>query len=100
MTLHRDDPCRHVKWTRDGQRVVRANQGARPTPRAPRTERQEAMLNLFADIRATLAASAPRVRVRDGEILLIDNYRCWHGRDPYDTPRHVRIMTVRTTDAL
>ncbi len=28
------------------------------------------------------------------------NYRCWHGRDPHDMPRHVRIMTVRTTDAL
>ncbi|MGH3755285.1 MAG: TauD/TfdA family dioxygenase [Pseudonocardiaceae bacterium] len=92
--------CRHVEWTRGGRRVVRANQGARPMPRAPQAEHQEAMLDLFADIRATLAAGAPRLTVRDGEILLLDNYRCWHGRDPHDTPRLVRIMTVKTTGAM
>jgi hypothetical protein len=92
--------CRHIEWTRGGRRVVRANQGARPMPGEPRAEHQEAMLDLFADIRATLAAGAPRVAVRDEEILLIDNYRCWHGRDPHDTPRFVRVMTVTTTEAL
>lgn len=92
--------CRHVEWTRTGRRIVRANQGARPMPREPRAEHQEAMLDLFADLRATLATDAPRVTLRDGEILLVDNYRCWHGRDPHDTPRLVRIMTVRTTNAM
>lgn len=92
--------CRHIEWTRTGRRIVRANQGARPMPREPWAEHQEAMLDLFADIRATVAASAPRVTLREGDILLLDNYRCWHGRDPHDTPRLVRIMTVRTIDAM
>lgn len=63
-------------------------------------QRQEAMLDLFADLRATLAAGAPRFTLHDGEILFTDNYRCWHGRDPHDTPRLVNIMTVRSTDAM
>ncbi len=97
--------CRHVEWTRGGRRVVRANQGARPVWRGvavheARARQQEAMLDLFADLRATLAAAAPRVTLYDGEILVTDNYRCWHGRDPHDAPRLVRIMTVRTTDAM
>jgi gamma-butyrobetaine dioxygenase len=97
--------CRHVEWTRAGRRIVRANQGARPVWRGQAVheawaQRQEAMLDLFADLRATIAAGAPRVRLNDGEILFLDNYRCWHGRDPHDTPRLVNIMTVRTTDAM
>lgn len=92
--------CRHVEYTRGGRRVVRANQGARPLPRDPRATNHEAMLDLFADLRASLAAGAPRVPLHDGEILLVDNYRCWHGRDPHESPRLVRVMTVKTTDAM
>lgn len=58
------------------------------------------MLDLFADLRATLAADAPRVKLRDGEILVLDNYRCWHGRDPHEGARVFNIMTVRTTGAM
>lgn len=58
------------------------------------------MLDLFADLRATLAASAPRVCLRAGEILVVDNYRCWHGRDAHDGRRLVYITTVKTVDAI
>ncbi|MGH3696972.1 MAG: TauD/TfdA family dioxygenase [Pseudonocardiaceae bacterium] len=97
--------CRHIEWTRAGRRVVRANQGARPVWRGravheAMAEQQEAMLDLFADIRAAVASEAPRTVLESGEILLIDNYRCWHGRDGHDTPRLINIMTVRTTDAM
>ncbi|MGH4007850.1 MAG: hypothetical protein ACRDTH_06765 [Pseudonocardiaceae bacterium] len=46
-------------------------------------EQQEAMLDLFADIRAAVASNAPRTVLEDGEILLMIN-----------------IMTVRTTEAM
>ncbi|MGH3902033.1 MAG: TauD/TfdA family dioxygenase [Pseudonocardiaceae bacterium] len=97
--------CRHVEWTRAGRRVVRANQGARPIWRGravheTMAQQQEAMLDLFADIRAAVTSDAPRTVLENGEILLIDNYRCWHGRDAHDTPRLINIMTVRTTDAM
>lgn len=97
--------CRHVEWTRAGRRIVRANQGARPVWRGvgvhePWARRQEAMLDLYADLRATIAAGAPRFTPREGDVLVTDNYRCWHGRDPHDGPRLVNIMTVRTVDAM
>ncbi|MGH4026123.1 MAG: TauD/TfdA family dioxygenase [Pseudonocardiaceae bacterium] len=75
--------CRHVEWTRTGRRIVRANQGARPMPQEPRAEHQEAMLDLFADLRATLAAGAPRVALREGEILLPP---ARHGRREAERP--------------
>lgn len=97
--------CRHVEWTRGGRRIVRANQGAVPLWRGQNvheawTRQQQAMLDLFSDLRARLAERAPRFRPGDGDILVTDNYRCWHGRDPHDSPRQVNIMTVRTTDAM
>lgn len=58
---------------------------------------RDTQLDLCADIRAAVASEALRTVLEDGEILLIDNYRCWHG---HDTPRMINILTVRTTDAM
>jgi hypothetical protein len=92
--------CRHVEYTRAGRCVVRANDGAQPAAHENRCDAHEEMLDRYADIRATLAASAPRVELQEGEILVVDNYRCWHGRDAHETPRLVYIMTVKTVDAM
>lgn len=58
------------------------------------------MLDLFADVGATLGAHAPRFMLHEGEIPFIDNYRRWHGRDPYESLRLVYILNVRSTDAM
>jgi gamma-butyrobetaine dioxygenase len=92
--------CRHHEYTRGGRRIVRANQGAQPMPREPHWAEHERMLDLYADIRATLAVSAPRVPLDSGDILVVDNYRCWHGRDAHHTPRSIYVQTVKTVDAM
>ncbi len=92
--------CRHHEYTRAGRRIARANQGAQPLPRDPHWVDHERMLDLFADIRATIEESAPRVKLDDGDILVVNNYRCWHGRDAHETPRLVYVMTVKTVDAM
>lgn len=92
--------CRHVEYTRGGRRVVRISPGAGPMPRDPRRDHVDRMLDLYADIGATLAAHAPRFMLHEGEILFIDNYRCWHGRDPYESPRLVYILNVLSADAM
>ncbi len=92
--------CRLHEYTRGGRRIARANQGAQPMPRDPHWPKHERLLDRFADIRATIEVSAPRFRLDDGDILFIDNYRCWHGRDAHETPRIVNVVTVKTVDAM
>jgi hypothetical protein len=41
----------------------------------------------------------PRFRLDEEDILVLDNYRCWHGRDAHTSDRAVRILTLRSTDA-
>lgn len=91
--------CRHVEWTRAGRRMVRINGGAQPLPRDPDADRAH---ELLARYRATAAAAfqaAPRTLLEEGEVLVLDNYRCWHGRDPHRGDRLVYILTLRTADA-
>lgn len=40
-----------------------------------------------------------RFTLSEGDILAVDNYRCWHGRDPHTGDRTVRILTLRTAAA-
>ncbi|RMI31526.1 TauD/TfdA family dioxygenase [Streptomyces triticirhizae] len=91
--------ARHVEFTRSGRRVVRRTEGAVPLHRDPDAERVRAWL---ARLEARVLAAEerlPRFTPAAGEILLLDNYRCWHGRDPHAGERSVRILTLRTTDA-
>ena len=92
--------CRHHEYTRAGRRIARANQGAQPMPGDPQWDEHERLLDLFADIRATLEASAPRIALDEGDVLVVDNYRCWHGRDAHLSPRAASVMTVKTVDAM
>jgi hypothetical protein len=40
----------------------------------------------------------PRFALAEGEILVLDNHRCWHGRDAHARERLVRILTVSRSE--
>lgn len=90
---------RHVEYTRTGRRIVRRTGGAAPLHRDPDTGHVRAMLARFHEAVHRLEPSLPRFRLAEGDILVLDNYRCWHGRDAHNGERTVRILTLRTADA-
>ncbi|MGW0337003.1 TauD/TfdA family dioxygenase [Streptomyces sp. NPDC003011] len=90
---------RHVEYTRTGRRIVRSTDGAIPLHRDPDTGHVHAMLARFQDAVHGLEPSLPRFRLAEGDILVLDNYRCWHGRDAHTGERTVRILTLRSADA-
>ncbi|WP_218952401.1 TauD/TfdA family dioxygenase [Amycolatopsis anabasis] len=91
--------ARHVEYTRTGRRIVRRTDGAVPLHRDPATEHIHVMLDRYRHTVHDLERSLPRFRLEEGEILVLDNYRCWHGRDPHTGDRLVRILTLLTADA-
>ncbi|MCK2239004.1 MULTISPECIES: TauD/TfdA family dioxygenase [unclassified Crossiella] len=91
--------ARHVEYTRTGRRIVRRTDGAVPLHRDPGAEHADRMLAAFTEAVQQIQPGLPRFRPTAGEILVVDNYRCWHGRDPHPGDRLVRILTVRTADA-
>ncbi|MCC8242857.1 TauD/TfdA family dioxygenase [Saccharothrix luteola] len=90
---------RHVEYTRTGRRIARRTDGAVPLHRDPDAEHITAMVDRFQRTVHALEADLPRVRLEEGDILAVDNYRCWHGRDPHTGDRAVRILTLRTDAA-
>ncbi|QKW10451.1 TauD/TfdA family dioxygenase [Streptomyces sp. NA04227] len=90
---------RHVEYTRTGRRLVRRTDGAAPLHRDPQAEYVQAMLERLKSAVAETEQGLERFRLAEGEILVLDNYRCWHGRDAHTGERAVRILTLRTSDA-
>ncbi|WP_199443667.1 TauD/TfdA family dioxygenase [Umezawaea beigongshangensis] len=90
---------RHVEHTRSGRRITRRTDGAVPLHRDPDTEHITAMLSRFDDEIARVHPVLPRFALDVGDVLVLDNYRCWHGRDPHSGERTVHIQTLRTADA-
>ncbi|GAB3441967.1 hypothetical protein GCM10027570_08720 [Streptomonospora sediminis] len=91
--------ARHVEYTRTGRRIVRRTDGAAPLHRDPRADEIRAMLDRFQHALDELESALPRFRMGAGDILALDNYRCWHGRDAHSGDRSVRILTARTAAA-
>ncbi|WP_121702941.1 TauD/TfdA family dioxygenase [Streptomyces sp. E5N298] len=90
---------RHVEFTRTGRRVVRRTDGALPLHRDPDTEHIRTQLARLDDAVHGIEPSLPRLRLDMGDILVLDNYRCWHGRDGHTGERTVRILTARSAEA-
>ncbi|HET6858509.1 MAG TPA: TauD/TfdA family dioxygenase [Streptomyces sp.] len=90
---------RHVEYTRTGRRIVRRTDGAAPLHRDPDTDRIHALLTRFEETVHALEPALPRFQLAQGDILVLDNYRCWHGRDAHTGERTARILTLRTADA-
>jgi gamma-butyrobetaine dioxygenase len=91
--------ARHVEYTRTGRRIVRRTDGAVPLHRDPATEHVAAMIDRFQRAVLALEPELPRFAVGRGDILAVDNYRCWHGRDRHTGDRLVRILTMKTAAA-
>lgn len=91
--------ARHVEYTRTGRRIARRTDGAAPLHRDPDADRVRAMLARFEESVHALEPALPRFGLAEGDILVLDNYRCWHGRDAHTGERTVRILTLRTADA-
>lgn len=81
---------------------MRRTDGAVPIHRDPDTERIRAHLARFRDAVHAAEASLPRFRLDAGDILVLDNYRCWHGRDghtgnaPSASSRHAARTRTET----
>jgi alpha-ketoglutarate-dependent taurine dioxygenase len=90
---------RHVEYTRTGRRKVRRSDGAAPLHRDPRADQTTAMLASYERALRKLESTLPRFHLTNGDILVLDNYRCWHGRDAHSGERIVRILTLLSTDA-
>ena len=90
---------RHVEYTRTGRRVVRRTDGAVPLHRDPAADHIHAQLARLGEAVLAAEQALPRFRLDEGDILVLDNYRCWHGRDAHRGERTVRILTLRSADA-
>ncbi|USX53296.1 TauD/TfdA family dioxygenase [Lentzea sp. HUAS12] len=90
---------RHIEFTRTGRRITRRTDGVAALHRDPRTEHVTAMLSRFDAEVERVQRDLPRIRLTEGDLLVLDNYRCWHGRDAHEGARTVHIQTVRTDDA-
>ncbi|WP_306746436.1 TauD/TfdA family dioxygenase [Saccharothrix yanglingensis] len=90
---------RHIEYTRGGRRITRRTDGAVPLHRDPDTEYTTAMLSRFTAEVDRVQPTLPRFTLAEGDVLALDNYRCWHGRDPHTGERATHIQTLRTADA-
>ncbi len=71
-----------------------------PLPDDADPEHTRVMVGRFAERLVDLEARLPRFHLFAGEILIGDNSRLFHGRDPYeDTARHLWRIWGWTTDA-
>ncbi|CAM3363225.1 TauD/TfdA family dioxygenase [Kibdelosporangium persicum] len=91
--------ARHVEYTRTGRRIVRRTEGVVPLHRDPDIERINVMLTRFKHTVDELERELIRFTMDEGDILALDNYRCWHGRDAHTGDRMVRILTLLTAAA-
>ncbi|GLY47148.1 TauD/TfdA family dioxygenase [Lentzea sp. NBRC 102530] len=90
---------RHIEYTRTGRRITRRTDGVVPLHRDPDADRVTALLARFDAEVDRVQRTLPRTRLDEGELLVLDNYRCWHGRDAHTGSRTVHIQTVRTDNA-
>lgn len=70
-----------ASWTPGGRRTARGHGNQRPLPGAPARELE--LLDRWRGLCLDAARSAPRFRMRPGDFFCLDNYRTFHGRDPY-----------------
>lgn len=91
---------RLVEFTRSGRRVVTAPPGVGFIPFDPSEDDHQPMLDLWADVVASLTAVAPRCRLGTGEVLCVDNYRSLHGRDGFDGDRTLQVLRCESLDAM
>ncbi len=91
---------RMVEYTRTGRRIFTVPPGVGVLPNDLLENEHKDLLDLWADIIATVSEVAPRFRLEPGEALCIDNYRCLHGRDDFDGERVMHALRSESIDAI
>ncbi|MCU1484500.1 MAG: hypothetical protein JWN67_1246 [Actinomycetia bacterium] len=81
-----------------GRRAVRRPFWAQPAPGSASRDRDALQIARWRDLTAGLSETVPRFRMAPGEVLLVDNYRVLHGRDPYEGERFLWRVWAWTTD--
>jgi gamma-butyrobetaine dioxygenase len=81
-----------------GRRAVRQPLYAQPAPGTETPDRDALQIARWKDLTAELSATVPRFRLAPGEVLLADNYRVLHGRDPYEGERFLWRVWGWTVD--
>ena len=80
-----------------GRRAVRQPFYAQPAPGSADPEGDASLIRRWKDLTVELSAATPRFRLAPGEVLLVDNYRVLHGRDPYEGERFLWRVWAWTT---
>lgn len=75
--------CPVVSRTPGGRITVRRHKHQRLLDNEPANPGHQALLKQWAEITNEAAKTAPRFRVKPGDLLCMDNYRVFHGRDPF-----------------
>ncbi|CAK0898211.1 unnamed protein product, partial [Prorocentrum cordatum] len=86
-----------VVRARDGRRALRCRLAGPPAAFAAQRvaadstepQRDARMLSAYHSAVERAQARATRVTLRPGEALIVDNYRMFHGRDPYEDPERM-----------
>lgn len=92
--------CRMVEWTRGGRKLVRVAQHAQPAPRENHWEEHQTLINAYDTVLADIAEHVQGDTIlAEGEMLVLDNYRCLHSARPHEGSRTVHILRCKSSDA-
>ncbi|HEY3895790.1 MAG TPA: TauD/TfdA family dioxygenase [Pseudonocardiaceae bacterium] len=103
-----DTPPESPNYLRSRRPVASRTPGGRPTVRyhqhqralddGPADDRDRAHLATWQLLGQQAAAAAPRFLLRPGELLSVDNYRVFHGREPYPGSERLLHRILAFTD--
>ncbi|MDA8034039.1 MAG: TauD/TfdA family dioxygenase [Actinomycetota bacterium] len=82
-----------------GRPMLRRFPFQRPAAGSDDPERDEQLLAFWRDACAVASSLAPRWKLHEGDLLVADNYRMLHGREPYRDPERLMWRVWVWTDA-
>jgi gamma-butyrobetaine dioxygenase len=91
--------ARLLEHTRGGRLIVRVADGVQPVPRESEWDEHVELIARWDRVLDEARAAVTRsTRLGEGEILLLDNYRCLHGVTPHSGPRTTYVARATTAD--
>ncbi len=90
-----------VIQNKGGRLMLRRTLEQKPCDNSSDASGDQEMIDCWIGAIDEAAEEAPRFKLQPGEVLVVDNYRMFHGRDPYtDADRMLWRVWVWTKDAL
>ncbi len=84
-----------------GRTMVRRTLEQRPAPFSSDPEKDQKMIDVWHDSVDRASGLAPKFKLLPGQVVIVDNYRLMHGRNPYeDLRRMLWRVWVWTDDCL